>query len=126
MNKSLNWYLRRHSLLYKIRFLLISKEATDDRLENFCYNGINPKNNIPEIYFEINQSIFPKASKIQTDFKKAIKIARWLENHVKGGVGLGKSSEITLRKMINGEGGVCSDLSQVYNNFCVINDIKVK
>lgn len=28
--------------------------------------------------------------------------------------------------MINGEGGVCSDLSQVYNNFCVINDIKVK
>lgn len=40
--------------------------------------------------------------------------------------GLGKSSEITLRKMINGEEGGCSDLSQVYNNFCVINDIKVK
>ncbi len=28
--------------------------------------------------------------------------------------------------MINGEGGVCSDFSQIYSNFCVINDIKVK
>jgi hypothetical protein len=27
---------------------------------------------------------------------------------------------------IRGEGGVCSDMSQVYNNFCVINDLKVK
>ena len=28
--------------------------------------------------------------------------------------------------MIHGEGGVCSDFSQIYSNFCVINDIKVK
>ena len=28
--------------------------------------------------------------------------------------------------MLTGSGGVCSDLSQVFNNFCVINDIQVK
>jgi hypothetical protein len=32
-----------------------------------------------------------------------------------------------LRKNDKSEGGgVCSDMSQVYNNFCVINDLKVK
>jgi hypothetical protein len=40
-----------------------------------------------------------------------------LRNNIKGGTGLGKSSKPPLQKMINGEGGVCSDFAQVYNNF---------
>ncbi|HSN48415.1 MAG TPA: hypothetical protein VLR29_06605, partial [Flavobacterium sp.] len=60
------------------------------------------------------------------DFEKAVKIAVWLKEKVKGGPGLGKSSARALQKMINCEGGVCSDFSQIYSNFCVINDIKVK
>ena len=126
MSKPLNWYLRRHSLLYKIRFKLVSKNVSPMRIENFCYNSINHKKDIPLIYFELNQSIFPKEKSNLSDFKKALKIAQWLRNHVKGGPGLGKPSGITLLKMMNDEGGVCSDFSQVYNNFCVINDIKVK
>lgn len=126
MIKSLKWYLRRHSLLYKIRFSLVSKKVTDKEIEQFCYNDINSKNQIPEIYFDINKSIFPILNHDRTDFKKAKKIAKWLRNNIKGGPGLGRSSTTTLQKMINNEGGVCSDLSQVYNNFCVINDLKVK
>jgi hypothetical protein len=57
--------------------------------------------------------------------KKPKKI-KWLRNHIKGGPGLGKSSNKALRKMIRGEGGVCSDMSQVYNNFCVIKRFKSK
>ncbi|PRZ24066.1 transglutaminase domain-containing protein [Flavobacterium granuli] len=126
MSKPLNWYLRRHSLLYKIRFQLVSKNVSPMRIESFCYNSINPKKDIPLIYLQLNPSIFPQEKSNLNDFKKALKIAKWLRNQVKGGPGLGKSSETALLKMMNGEGGVCSDFSQVYNNFCVVNDIKVR
>jgi hypothetical protein len=95
-------------------------------MESTCYNSINPKNEIPPIYFELNQSIFSESHKDLTDLKKAEKIAKWLRNNIKGGTGLGKSSKTAITEMINGEGGVCSDFAQVYNNFCVINDLKVK
>ncbi len=126
MSKPLNWYLRRHPLLYKIRFRLVSKKASLKTIESFCYNDINEKNNIPKLFFEINSLIFSDESKELTDFEKAKKISIWLRNHIQGGPGLGKSSTTALIKMMNGEGGVCSDFSQVFSNFCVINDIKVK
>ena len=126
MNRSLNWYFRRHPLLYKIRFRLVSKNSSADHIESFTYNSINKKSDVPNIYFELNNLIFAKVKKELSDVEKAKKIAVWLRNHVKGGPGLGNSSETALRKMINGEGGVCSDLAQVFNNFCVINDLKVK
>lgn len=126
MSRSLIWYFRRHPLLYKIRFSLLSKKATFDRIESFCYNNLNKTTEIPEIYFELNPLIFAKKEAAISDLDKAKQIAVWLRNYIKGGPGLGKSSDSTLRKMINGEGGVCSDFSQVYNNFCVINDLKVK
>ncbi|SDX23378.1 Transglutaminase-like superfamily protein [Flavobacterium degerlachei] len=105
---------------------MISKKSTFSDMEDMCYNYINPKNEIPSIYFELNQSIFTETDGHLTDLKKAEKIANWLRNNIKGGPGLGNSSESAIRKMINGEGGVCSDFAQVYNNFCVINDLKVK
>jgi hypothetical protein len=126
MSKSLKWYLRRHSLLYKIRFKLVSKKSTFACMEDNCYNSVNHKNDVPSIYFELNQSIFTERNENLTDLKKAEKIAKWLRNNIKGGPGLGNSSEAAILKMINGEGGVCSDFAQVYNNFCVINDLKVK
>jgi hypothetical protein len=126
MIKSLNWYLRRHSLLYKIRFRLVSKSSSVDRIENFCYNAINKKKDIPNFYFELNELIFPKTNVPLSDFETATKIAIWLRNNIKGGPGLGNSSETALRKMLKGEGGVCSDFSQIFNNFCVINDLKVQ
>ena len=126
MGKSLNWYLRRHPLLYKIRFRLVSRNSSLDSIESFCYNDINKKENLPKIYFNINNSIFPEEDIQLSDIEKGYKIAIWLRNNIKGGPGLGKSSGIALKKMINSEGGVCSDFSQIFNNFCVINDLKVK
>lgn len=126
MSKPLNWYLRRHPLLYKIRFKLVSKNSSLATIENFCYNQLNNKADIPSLFFEVNTMLFANSRKDLTDFEKAIKIAIWLKNNIKGGPGLGKSSTTALSKMLNGEGGVCSDFSQIYNNFCVINDLKVK
>lgn len=105
---------------------MVSRKSTVNRIENFCYNTINPKYDIPPIYFQLNSIILPKPKAELSDIKKAKKIAKWLRNHIKGGPGLGKSSNNALRKMLRGEGGVCSDFSQIYNNFCVINDLKVK
>ncbi len=126
MPKSLKWYLSRHSLLYKIRFKLVSKSTTFDQIEDFCYNSQNPNENIPVLYSQINNLIFPDRKLVLDDFKKGKKIAKWLAENIKGGPGLGISSELALKKMIKGEGGVCSDFSQIYNNFCVINNLKVK
>lgn len=126
MSKTLSWYLRRHPLLYKIRFKVVSKKSSLESIEKFCYNDINTKNNIPKLFWEINDLIFFGVSKEINDFEKSKTISLWLKNHIKGGPGLGKSSTTALSKMIKGEGGVCSDISQIFSNFCVINDIKVK
>lgn len=126
MSRSLTWYCQRHPLLYKIRFSLLSKKATINRINNFCYNTLNRTADIPAFYFDLNLLIFGNKKIILSDLDKAIQIAIWLRNCIKGGPGLGQASELALRKMMNGEGGVCSDFSQVYNNFCVINDLKVK
>ncbi|TDD98713.1 transglutaminase domain-containing protein [Flavobacterium cellulosilyticum] len=126
MIKLLIWYLRRHPLLYKIRFRLVSKNSSIDSIENYCYNDLNTKTNIPHLFFEVNNLIFNDSNKNLSDFEKTKKIAIWLRNNIKGGPGLGKSSEKALDIMIKGNGGVCSDFSQIYNNFCVINDLKVK
>ena len=40
--------------------------------------------------------------------------------------GLSVPSEEALKIMLAGKGGVCSDMVQIFNNFCVINDIKVR
>lgn len=126
MSRSLQWYLRRHPVLYKIRFRLISKKATLSSIESYCYNDINLKRNIPSIFFEINTKIFANTIDDLSDLEKAKKIAIWLKKSIKGGPGLGKSSATALKIMIQGKGGVCSDVAQVYNNFCVVNDLKVK
>ncbi|HQK39033.1 MAG TPA: transglutaminase domain-containing protein [Flavobacterium alvei] len=126
MSKPLNWYLKRHPLLYKIRFRLVSKNISLNDINNFCYNDINKKNNIPKLFYETNDLIFNEISEKLSDFEKAKTIAIWLKKNIKGGPGLGKSSATALHKMIKGEGGVCSDFSQIFSNFCVINNIKVK
>ncbi|MBF2708761.1 transglutaminase domain-containing protein [Flavobacterium soyangense] len=126
MSKTLNWYLRRHPLLYKIRYKLVSKNSSLASIEKFCYNDLNNKTDIPSNFFETNNLIFANSRKDLNDFEKATTIAIWLKDNIKGGPGLGKSSSKALQKMIQGEGGVCSDFSQIYSNFCVINDIKVK
>jgi hypothetical protein len=42
--------------LFKI-FKMVSRKSSLDRIENFCYNTINPKYDIPPIYFQLNRMI---------------------------------------------------------------------
>ncbi len=79
MGKTLNWYLRRHPLLYKIRYQLVSKTVSLETIENFCYNDLNQKTNIPPLFSEINHLIFSNETKDLSDFEKAEKIAIWLK-----------------------------------------------
>jgi hypothetical protein len=126
MKKNLSWYLRRHPILYKIRHWLVAKNVSHNRINSYCYNDINKKRSIPALFFEINNKIFAAGKPECSDFDQALQIAVWLKKNIKGGPGLGKSSPVALQTMIDGKGGVCSDFSQIYSNFCVINDIKVK
>lgn len=125
MFKKIIWILRRHPRFFYWRFKLLSKNSSVERVTNFTYNSQNPIETIPDIYFNKSLSLF-SGCEINSDYDKALQIARWLRQNTKGGPGLGKSSEETLRLMLEGKGGICSDFSQVYNNFCVINNIKVK
>lgn len=125
IKKKIIWLIKRHPFLYYSRFKLLSKNATKQQTNLDTYNAINKKEDIPKLYHEINAKIFETGIP-NTDLEKAIKIAVWLLKNIKGGRGLSLSSEEVLKIMLDGKGGVCSDIAQVFNNFCVINDIKVK
>ncbi len=119
------WMLKRHPLLYYSRYILLSKNFTGKNPDEAgCYNDLNAPQDIPELYSRINSQIPLNAE--MDEFEKAIAISTYLRTHVKGGPGLSLSSEKTLEGMLEGRGGVCNDFSQVFNNFCVINNIKVK
>lgn len=123
--EKIKWMLKRHPLLYYSRYILLSKNFRGKDIDSVgCYNDINSKEDVPQLYFEVNSQI-PFEPGIDA-FEKAIAIATYLRTHIVGGPGLSLSSEKTLRAMIDGKGGVCNDFSQIFNNFCVINDIKVK
>jgi hypothetical protein len=117
--------LRRHPFLYYSRFWLLSENSTIKRLEKDTYNCDNSKVDIPSVFFEVNDKIFADQTP-ETDIEKAKHIAIWLRKNIKGGRGLSLASDEALEAMISGEGGVCSDISQIFNNFCVINNIKVR
>ncbi|WP_282134467.1 transglutaminase domain-containing protein [Seonamhaeicola maritimus] len=123
--KKIKWYLKRHPFLYKTRFRLLSRNSTLEGIEHQHYNIHNAKKEIPNIFYETNQLIF-KDSIPESDFDKVQAISLWLHTHIKGGPGLSFPSDRTLRIMLEGQGGVCSDMAQIFNNFCVINDIKVR
>ena len=117
--------LKRHPLLYLIRYLLLSKNCKDENADAIgCYNDSNSVSSVPKLYFEINEKI--KLDGAADELKKAMTIGIFLRNAIKVGPGIGLSSEKTLQKMMTGYGGVCSDFSQIFNVFCLINDIRVK
>lgn len=118
--------LKRPLFLYKLRFILLSKFETKARVIELYYNNWNPISEIPKCFFELNSKIFPHQDIPKNDLKKTETIARWMINNIKRGRGLGLSSEDTVKIMTLEKGGVCSDFAQVFNNLCVINNIKVK
>lgn len=89
------------------------------------YNSTNQQKDIPKVFFEVSQHIFQSDQDL-TDLEKLKKLSIWLVNHIKGGRGLSMSSEKALETMLAGEGGVCSDMAQIFNNFCVVNKLEVR
>jgi hypothetical protein len=104
---------------------LLSKNSSPTDIIPFTYNNTNTKEDIPNHFEVVNAMIF-KAKKPEEDLEITKQIANWLTLNIKGGRGLSEPSEKALKMMINGEGGVCSDMVQIFNNFCVINDVKVR
>lgn len=123
--KKILWTLKRHPFLYLARFRLLSKNSNINEIKNYSYNSVNNKKAIPSHFNQINAIIF-EDGKPNLDIDLVKKISCWLVNNIKGGKGLSVPSEEALKIMLAGNGGVCSDKVQVFNNFCVINDIKVR
>ncbi|WP_298236969.1 transglutaminase domain-containing protein [uncultured Algibacter sp.] len=125
MFKKLVWIFKRHPLLYKTRFKLLSKNSTIEEIKDISYNQVNVIDDLPSYFFEINAKIF-KDFKPTSDLDLVKHLSLWLENNIKGGPGLSEPSEKALKIMLEGKGGVCSDMTQIFNNFCVINGVKVR
>lgn len=123
--KKLRWTVKRHPFLYIARFKLLSKNSNVADIDGFTYNKSNRKKDIPKYFSEVNKDIF-KEGKPHDEIEIVKQITIWMNDNIKGGRGLSEPSEKALKMMISGEGGVCSDMVQVFNNFCVINDIQVR
>ena len=89
-----------------------------------CFHDFNSLSSIPKLYFETNGKLGLNTS--QDEYDKALQIGKFLRTNIKGGPGIGLSSQETLEIMLANKGGVCSDFSQIFNIFCFINGIKVK
>ncbi|WP_417197849.1 transglutaminase-like domain-containing protein [Bizionia sp.] len=123
--KKLHWTLKRHPFLYVTRFRLLSKNANEAVIDSCSYNALNGKADIPDLYTRINSEIF-KTGKPETDLALVKQLVLWLSEHTTVGPGLSEPSDKALETLLYGAGGVCSDMAQVFNNFCVINDIQVR
>lgn len=123
--KKIHWTLKRHPFLYMTRFRLLSKNSSATAIASISYNDWNKKDDVPSNFYKINSRIFQQ-SKPDTDLEVIKQLVSWLNKHTRVGPGLSEPSDKALEIMVNGKGGVCSDLVQIFNNFCVINDIKVR
>lgn len=123
--KKIVWLFKRHPFLYYARFKLLSKYVTKEDIKKDTYNSVNIKEHMPSLFFEINKKIFDSVTP-EGSLGKAKQISVWLNKHIVSGSGLSLSSEEALSVMLGGGGGVCSDMAQIFNNFCVINDIQVR
>ncbi len=123
--KKIQKTIKRHPFLYLTRFRLLSKNSDLKEIEGLSYNDLNSKEDIPAYFYEINQQIF-KENRPTTDFEKVKQLSLWLNDHIKGGPGLSEPSDTALHTMLTSKGGVCSDVAQIFNNFCVINDLSVR
>jgi hypothetical protein len=94
-------------------------------INGISYNTWNKKEEIPKNFSEINSKVFQNR-KPDSDLEMVKQLVSWLCQHTKVGPGLSESSDKALETMLYGKGGVCSDMSQIFNNFCVINDIQVR
>ncbi len=120
-----NFSYARHPVLYYIRYLLLAKNSDRNDSDNLGrFDWINSPADVPDLFHEVNKEIAVDSN--ADDFLKALQIAAFLRNKTPVGPALSSSSERTLRGMLYGKGGVCSDFSMVFNQFCLLNKIPSK
>jgi len=117
-------FLNRHSIFYKMRFLLISRKTNYASIHGISFQAYNGPHEIPTLFKQMNELI--KVQPNKSDFERSKDIASWMRKTMKGGCGLGLDSESTLHAMMTTKAGVCSDYSQLFNIFCLLNNIKVR
>ncbi len=121
--KKIKRLLTRHPALFYARFVLICRNIRPgERLPEFA--DFNQKADVPEKFNEISREI--ALNKDDDTFDRALEIARYIRKKVKGGPGIGLSSLATLERMFNSKAGICSDYAQIFNVFCLANDIRVR
>jgi hypothetical protein len=103
----------------------LSKNSNAAAIESISYNVLNKKEDMPRNFYKVNERIFEQ-KRPDTDIAIIKQIVSWLYEHTRVGPGLSEPSDKALEIMIYGKGGVCSDMAQIFNNFCVINDIQVR
>lgn len=123
--KKLRWTIKRHPFLYMTRFRLLSKNSSAAAITACSYNAWNKKEELPKCFSTVNTKIF-EHGKPDSDLELIKQLVSWLYEHTKVGPGLSAPSAKALETMLYGKGGVCSDMAQIFNNFCVINDIQVR
>jgi hypothetical protein len=123
--KKVSWFFKRHHFLYITRFRLLSRNSSITDIASCSYNQCNPEKDIPNNFKDVNHTIF-KEGKATSDMEMVKQLSVWLQNNIKGGPGLSEPSDAALQIMLAGKGGVCSDMAQIFNNFCVINNLKVR
>lgn len=116
--------LRRAPVFFPIRFFLILMKPDKKVLEEENYNAYNPKQDIPEPFYTENKKMQVQG---ETTFERALYMAKYLKGNYPGGTkNLGYSSAKTLHTLQTLPEGTCGDYSQVFINFCILNDIKVR
>ena len=120
----IKYTLKRHPFLMKARWFMITREPRFSKFKEENYNAYNKKEDIHSIFYEDNP--LTEAEQKLSTLVKVIKIAEHFNTFFKRGPGLGYSSKESYITMRYKKGGVCSDYAQVFINFCIINDIKVR
>ena len=116
--------MKRHPFLHKVRWFLVTKSPKPIFFKDENYNAYNSKEDIHPIFFEDNP--ITDSEKNLSTLVRVIKIADHFNTFFKRGRGLGLASDDSYITMRYKKGGVCSDYAQVFINFCIINDIKVR
>lgn len=123
--KKISWFFKRHPYLYMARFKLLSKNSSVTEIENYTYNIKNKKSDISKYFHSVNKTILIDYQG-ETDLDLVKHISSWLLKNINRGRGLSVPSDKALKIMLEEKGGVCSDMVQVFNNFCVLNNINVR
>lgn len=126
MIKKAKWFIKRHPFFYLMRFRLLSVNMRYEDCKSNSYNDYNAPEDIPAVFGAWSEEVFNAGNKSSSELERAKALCLWLNSHIKGGPGLSRSSSDALKLMLNGEGGVCSDLVQVFLNFAVVNNIQVR